>query len=167
MSAAILLKKLKGPAMNTLNKSSIQKLGTVNMRLQVIVTAAASALAESHIFFIVTQGLRTADEQARIYGKGRTRDELIAAKVNPDYSMPSVKKSTWTMNSNHLSGLAVDLAPIINGELNWDEDGKLGAWPVIATAMKNAAIDMGEELVWGGDWKGSKRDRPHFELSRS
>jgi len=137
--------------MNALNKSSIQKLGTVNMRLQVIVTAAASALAESHIFFIVTQGLRTKEEQSELYAQGRTKPGKIV---------------TWTLNSNHISGLAVDLAPMIDGKLNWDEDGKLGAWPVIATAMKNAAIDMGEELVWGGDWKGSKRDRPHFELSR-
>jgi peptidoglycan L-alanyl-D-glutamate endopeptidase CwlK len=132
--------------------------------MQVIVTAAASALADSKIFFIVTDGLRTADEQARLYGKGRTRSELTAAKVNPDYSQPNVRKVTWTLNSNHLSGLAVDLAPIIDGKLNYDDDGKLGAWPIIATAMKNAAIDMGEKIVWGGDWQGKKRDRPHFEL---
>lgn len=138
--------------MNTLNKSSIAKLSTVNMRMQVIVTAAATALADSKIFFIVTQGLRTKEEQAELYAQGRTKPGKIV---------------TWTLNSNHISGLAVDLAPLIDGKLNWDEDGKLGAWPVIATAMKNAAIDMGEIITWGGDWEGKKRDRPHFELARA
>jgi peptidoglycan L-alanyl-D-glutamate endopeptidase CwlK len=138
--------------MNILNKSSIAKLSTVNIRMQVIVTAAATALENSNIFFIVTQGLRTKEEQAELYAQGRTKPGKIV---------------TWTLNSNHLSGLAVDLAPLIDGKLNWDEDGKLGAWPVIATAMKNAAIDMGEIITWGGDWQGKKRDRPHFELSRT
>lgn len=137
--------------MNTLNKSSIEKLSTVNMRLQVIVTAAASALSDSKIFFIVTQGLRTKEQQAELYAQGRTKPGKIV---------------TWTLSSNHLSGLAVDLAPMIDGKLNWDEDGKLGAWPIIATAMKNAAIDRGEIITWGGDWEGKKRDRPHFELAK-
>ena len=119
------------------------------MRMQVIVTAAATELESSKIFFIVTQGLRTKEQQAELYAQGRTKPGPIV---------------TWTLNSNHISGLAVDLAPLIDGKLNWDDDGRLGAWPIIATAMKNAALELGEKIIWGGDWKGKKRDRPHFEL---
>ena len=66
-----------------------------------------------------------------------------------------------TMNSRHLTGHAVDLAPLVGGEVRWD-------WPLyykIAAAMKEAAADLKVPLAWGGDWKNF-RDGPHFELTR-
>ena len=65
------------------------------------------------------------------------------------------------MNSRHLTGHAVDLAPYIGGEIRWD-------WPPfhhIAAAMKAAAAELAVPLTWGGDWKTFK-DGPHFELHR-
>jgi len=89
--------------------------------------------------FIVTEGLRTKSRQAQLVKAGASK----------------------TMNSRHLTGHAIDVAAVVNGEVRWD-------WPLYATiskAVKAAAKDLGVPITWGGDWK-SFRDGPHFELDR-
>lgn len=97
--------------------------------------------------FIVVEGLRTRERQARLVAIGASR----------------------TLNSRHLTGHAVDLAYWLDdgdsrpgqGEVRWD-------WPLarkLAAAMKAAAAEEGVALVWGGDW-ASFPDGPHFELDR-
>ena len=54
---------------------------------------------------------------------------------------------------------AVDLCALIGGRASW-------SWPPyeeIASAMKQAAQELGVEIQWGGDWTSFK-DGPHFEL---
>lgn len=89
--------------------------------------------------FMVVEGLRTRARQK----------EMVAAGAS------------LTMNSRHLTGHAVDLAPIIGGKLRWD--GPL--FPPIATAMLMAAKEFGVVLEWGGHWT-SFVDMPHFQLNR-
>jgi peptidoglycan L-alanyl-D-glutamate endopeptidase CwlK len=96
--------------------------------------------------FMVIQGLRTLEEQKRLFAAGKSR----------------------TMKSRHLTGHAVDLAPLV--DLDGDGDTELSwehahFWP-IAEAMKGAAEFLKVSIVWGGDWK-SFVDAPHFELNRS
>jgi peptidoglycan L-alanyl-D-glutamate endopeptidase CwlK len=89
--------------------------------------------------FIVTEGLRTKARQAQLVKAGASR----------------------TMNSRHITGHAIDVAAVVNGEVRWD-------WPLyaaIAKTVKAAAKDLGVPIIWGGDWK-SFRDGPHFELDR-
>lgn len=143
-----------------LSQTSLKRLATVKEPLQRVVKRAIEI---SEVDFGVGQALRTYDEQARLYGQGRTRAQMAAAGLNPDYAKPNMPKVTWTMNSNHLSGNAVDLVPYVNGKVEWDNDGKLGLWPKIAEAMKTAAEELGVKIEWGGDWKKTV-DRPHFEL---
>lgn len=53
-----------------------------------------------------------------------------------------------TMHSRHLTGHAVDLAPMVDGHTRWD-------WPLffpIAAAMRYAAIKMAVPMRWGGIW---------------
>lgn len=147
-----------------MNSSSVAKLSTVKEPMQRVVNRAAELLSGGKVYFIVTQGLRTADEQARLYGKGRTSAELRLKNLPESYALPNEKKVTWTLDSNHLSGNAVDLAPTLDGKLDWDENGKLGLWPIIERAMKDAADELSTPIVWGGDWAGKSLDRPHFEL---
>lgn len=144
-----------------LSKNSLARLGTVDPRMQAVVKRAIQI---TPIDFTVTQGNRTRDEQARLYGKGRTAAQMSAKGLNPAYARPSERQVTWTMNSNHIGGRAVDLAPYANGGIEWDEDGKLGYWPKIAAAMRQAARELGVPIKWGGDWEGTP-DRPHFELA--
>jgi hypothetical protein len=63
-----------------------------------------------------------------------------------------------TMNSRHLTGHAVDIAP---WPISWDWE----YFYPIADAMKEAAEELEVNLEWGGDWK-SFPDGPHYQLSR-
>lgn len=95
--------------------------------------------ARQQVPFIVVEGLRTRASQAQLVKSGASR----------------------TMDSRHLTGHAIDLAPTVGGKVRWD-------WPLfypMAKAMKGAAQALGVAIVWGGDWK-SFRDGPHFELDR-
>ena len=110
-----------------------------------LVRVVRRALELSAVDFAVIEGLRTKKTQAKLVKAG----------------------ASWTMNSRHLTGHAVDLAPWIGGAIRWD-------WPpfrIIALAMKGAAKELGVPIVWGGDWKPKKPgdaepDGPHFELNR-
>jgi peptidoglycan L-alanyl-D-glutamate endopeptidase CwlK len=89
--------------------------------------------------FTVLEGLRTLERQKKLLAKG----------------------ASTTLKSRHLTGHAVDLAALDDGEISWH-------WPLyhrIAYAMKMAAQELGVKIVWGGDWKSFK-DGPHFELDR-
>lgn len=115
---------------------SKKRMKGVNPRLIRIVERAAEI---TEVPFIVTEGVRTVERQK----------ELVAAGASK------------TMNSRHLTGHAVDLAAKVGDEIRWD-------WPLyhlIAKAMKQAAKELSEPIVWGGDWVSFK-DGPHFELAR-
>jgi len=142
------------------SRRSLDTLATVDPGMQRV---AHRALELSPVDFSVTQGRRTRQYQEQLYGKGRTRAQMILKGLNPLYADPSVPKVTNTMASNHLSGKAIDIAPYVGGRLNWDEDGKLGLWPQLRKAFMEAAVAEGVKVGWGGDWH-SPVDRPHFEL---
>lgn len=117
-----------------LSMSSRAKLEGVNSKLQAIVYRAIEITT---VDFIVTEGLRTKERQVKLVASGASQ----------------------IMNSRHLTGHAVDLAALIEGEIHWD-------WPLyykLADAMKMAAKDLKIPLEWGGDWKEFK-DGPHFQL---
>lgn len=145
----------------SLSQRSLNILSTVHPDMQAVVRRAIELTT---VDFGVTQGRRTQDEQDRLYGQGRTPDELERVGIPGSYSRMDLPKVTWTRNSNHLSGNAVDLAPYIGSRLEWDNDGRLGLWRPIADAMKQSATELGIKIIWGGDWK-STPDRPHFELA--
>ncbi|URC22394.1 peptidoglycan LD-endopeptidase [Serratia phage vB_SmaM-Susuwatari] len=65
------------------------------------------------------------------------------------------EKKSQTMKSRHLLGQAVDL---FNGK-DWEH----ASFYPIADAMKQAAKELGVQITWGGDWKGSW-DKPHFQI---
>jgi len=89
------------------------------------------------IDFIITEGLRTIERQKQLVAKGASR----------------------TMKSRHITGHAIDLAAVLDGEVRWD-------WPLyarLADAMKTAADELQIPIEWGGDWRSFK-DGPHFQL---
>ena len=139
---------------------SLARLATVHPDLQKV---AKRAIELSSVDFVVTQGNRTVDEQMRLYGKGRTAAQCVAKGVPAIYARPGESQVTWTLNSNHIGGRAIDVAPYVNGQLEWDDKGKLGLWPKIAKAFKTAAAELAIQIEWGGDWTKTV-DRPHFEL---
>lgn len=129
----------------TLSARSRSRLAGVHPEL---VRVVELAIRLTTVDFVVTAGNRTQAEQDALYAQGRTKPGKVV---------------TWTRNSNHIGGRAVDVVPFV-GAVEWDDNGKLGLWPRIADAFKSAARELDVPLVWGGDW--SKPDRPHFELVR-
>ncbi|MGQ3044542.1 MAG: M15 family metallopeptidase [Brevundimonas aurantiaca] len=104
-----------------------------------LVAAVERAIAKSPVDFMITEGLRSSDRQAALVAAGASR----------------------TQRSRHLTGHAVDVAALVDGQVRWD-------WPLygrIAAAFKAAAAELETPIVWGGDWK-TLRDGPHFELDR-
>lgn len=113
-----------------------ERLSGVNASLANVVRRATQYV---DFDLLVVEGLRTEARQRELVAKGASR----------------------TMKSRHLVGEAVDLAPIVSGQLRWD-------WPLfpkINAAMQRAAQELGVRLVWGGDWR-SFRDGPHWELAK-
>jgi peptidoglycan LD-endopeptidase CwlK len=116
-----------------LGNRSLQSLSGVHPDLVAVVKRAIEISEQD---FTVLEGIRNINRQR----------ELVKAG-----------KST-TMNSRHLTGHAVDLAP---WPISWDWE----YFYPIADAMKAAAEELDINLEWGGDWK-SFPDGPHFQLSR-
>lgn len=92
----------------------------------------------SGIPFVVTEGVRSLERQRMLYNRG----------------------SSQTMNSRHLTGNAVDIAPLVNGSASYD-------WQYyypLSDVIKQAARDVGVDVEWGGDWKSFK-DGPHWQIA--
>ena len=90
----------------------------------------------------VTSGLRTYDEQKKLYAQGRidkTKPKVTNAKEGESF---------------HNFGLAIDVVPIVNGKADWNSK----EWNYIAAIGKRFGFS------WGGDWNGFK-DKPHFEMN--
>jgi peptidoglycan L-alanyl-D-glutamate endopeptidase CwlK len=87
--------------------------------------------------FVVIEGLRSEARQRELLAKGATR----------------------TLNSRHLTGHAVDIAPWVAGTISWDWK----FYSEIRNAMVTAAAELGVEVEWGGNWESFK-DGPHWQL---
>jgi D-alanyl-D-alanine dipeptidase len=107
----------------------------------------------------VIETLRELATQMAYYSRGRMAAEDVKAmykaaglwRVTED---DAYKAITWTLDSKHLRGEAVDIAPMRAGrvwwnapQIVWERIGKLGE-------------DQG--LAWGGRWKNA--DCPHMEI---
>lgn len=97
----------------------------------------------------VTCGSRTLDEQARLYGQGRTAAECEAAGVDPSYAKPEKPIVTWIApaESKHVQQTAIDVDVSKYAEENYN-------------ILGHAAVSLG--VTWGGFW--SVKDYGHFEL---
>ncbi|MDY5107454.1 MAG: M15 family metallopeptidase [Actinobacillus minor] len=133
-----------------LSGRSLERLNGVH---QDLVKVVKRALVLSDVDFMVVEGLRTKERQQQLFKQGATK----------------------TMNSRHLTGHAVDLAPVSIKEgktiIDWND---VNAFGKIAKAMFAAAKEYNVVIRWGGDWNrnGSSKDEkfydgPHFELLRS
>ncbi len=117
-----------------LGTRSLSRLEGVHPDLVRVVKKAA---AMSDLDFTVLEGLRTVERQKELMKQGATK----------------------TMNSRHLTGHAVDLAPMLGGKVTWD-------WPLyhrLAKIVKDAAKAENVPITWGGGWRTFK-DGPHWEL---
>jgi hypothetical protein len=134
-------------------------------RLRPIAKAFTAELTEAEIPFSIIETLRTKATQIAYYAQGREPLEAVNAKRKSAY-LYMLKESenrivTYTLNSKHLTGEALDIVPLTAlGTLWWTAPKH--TWELIG--------NIGESygLVWGGRW-GAKDGRlgwdcPHFQL---
>jgi peptidoglycan L-alanyl-D-glutamate endopeptidase CwlK len=122
-----------------LSEKSRIKLSGAHPDLVKVIERAAE-LADMN--FTVLEVLRTTARQRELVRSGASR----------------------TMKSRHLAGAdgksrAVDIAPMDGGQVSW-------AWPLyhrLAPIIKQAALEVGVPIEWGGDWRSFK-DGPHWQL---
>ena len=120
-----------------LSDKSLRRLDGVHPSL---VSVVKRAIELTPVDFVVIEGLRTKERQAYLLDAGKSR----------------------TMNSYHLTGHAVDIAPIVDGKVSWE-------WKhyyPLADAMMQAAKELNVKIEWGGRWK-TFPDGPHWQIPRS
>lgn len=86
----------------------------------------------------VTETYRSKERQQYLYAQGRTRPGAVV---------------TWTLNSNHASRLAWDIACSSPSLYDYATLTKVG----------EVAEELG--ITWGGNWDNNV-DRPHFEIQK-
>ena len=109
-----------------------RKLAGVNARLVALVELLA---VRSPMPFMVVEGLRTKQRQRQLFKERKSK----------------------TLNSKHLIGRAVDIAPLVNGQVSWDWEHYA---PLIACA-KSCASQLNLPMEFGYDWGW---DAPHMEM---
>lgn len=121
------------------SRTSMQRLEGVDHRLQDL----AFRVVMDHHDCTVIYGLRTQAEQQRLVAEGLSR----------------------TMNSKHLTGKAIDLAPY---PIDWNDTKRFYFFAGMVLAV---AHSMGLKIRWGGDWDMDNdlndqtfMDLVHFEL---
>jgi peptidoglycan L-alanyl-D-glutamate endopeptidase CwlK len=102
-----------------------------------LVRVAHYSIEHSPIDFTVIEGLRTYERQRELVNKGASQ----------------------TLQSRHLTGHAIDLAPWIGGTIDWNWEH----FSILGPAVLAAAEAVAVPLEWGGNWTGF-RDGPHFQL---
>lgn len=96
----------------------------------------------------VTQGVRTAEEQAELFAQGRTKPGKIVTNCDG-----VLKRSRHQVASDGW-GHAVDCAFLTNGMPDWSLSLPWRLYGEMGKALG---------LTWGGDWK-TLVDRPHLEM---
>jgi len=75
--------------------------------------------------------------------------------------------TSWTLNSNHLDGNAVDLVVWFKGRAYWDNIKDMqdidGAYGGIERAAKSVIHDYNLPIQWGYDLWG--KDKPHWQVT--
>jgi len=117
--------------------------------LKARVLALIAALAHQGLDLVLTQGVRSAQQQAALYAQGRTRPGKIVTNCD------GVRKVSNHQPKADGYGYAVDVAWRIHGEITWE-----GPWDTLGK------LATAHGLIWGGTWT-TFPDRPHLEWSSS
>lgn len=149
--------------MPNFGSASLKKLEGVHPDL---VKLMKESIKESPVDFSIVYGVRSTEEQKRLYALGRT-------VVNPDGKSKKkpmgnivTQKNGVSNKSNHQVkasgfGEAVDIVPFINGKIDWNATNE---FKIIAAHVLATAKCLEIEVTWGGMWR-TLVDLPHYELS--
>jgi peptidoglycan LD-endopeptidase CwlK len=123
------------------SSSSNARLDTTSMNIQRVVRRA---LEITKVDFGIPKdgGMRTARRQHEMY-----LDPSIETNCDG-----------YIHESHHQTGNAVDVYAYVDGKANWEKEHLA----MVASAMLQAASELGVKLEWGGLW--NKPDMPHFQI---
>lgn len=124
-----------------LDSISEARLALVHPELSRRVHQLEQFLSVDSVLIRVVRGLATYAEQDAIYAEGRTSPGKVVTNAQGGYSM-------------HCFGLAVDIAPFIIGQPDWNADDT--QWQDLLAK----ALTCG--LAEGARWTHVKPDYPHF-----
>jgi hypothetical protein len=122
----------------SLSKRSLHALDGVHPDLLRVVQLAAEK-CDGDPDFIITEGLRTVEQQKLNVAKGVSQ----------------------TMHSRHLGGFAIDFVALSGGRVTYDER----EMEKLAHLFIDCAAELNIPVVWGGVWK-TLHDTPHIELNK-
>jgi peptidoglycan L-alanyl-D-glutamate endopeptidase CwlK len=129
-----------------------------------------SRLDKQGLPYSILETLRTKEVQEAYYAQGR----LPLAEINELRKKAGLyivgeeegkKIITQTMESVHLTGMAADIVPVINGRIPWVITGENAElWLTFGKLGQEAGLE------WGGTWKPLNRfgigwDAPHYQHS--
>lgn len=126
-----------------LTPRDIERLKGVHPDLMRVVRRAAQL---SPVEFRVLEGVRTLERQKALVATGASK----------------------TLNSRHLTGHAVDIAPFVDEDADGDREitWHAGHYDRLMPWIRQAAELERVRLTWGGTWP-KLVDKPHWELDRS
>lgn len=106
----------------------------------------------------VSETKRDLTVQMAYYARGRMPVDDVKAMYRAAglYALSTEEAktpNTWTLESKHIQGLAIDLVPVKNGVYWWSAPKEV--WE------RMGEIGEAHGLTWGGRWKS--QDCPHFQ----
>lgn len=142
---------VSGKGFNVTFKFSQKSLNRLNGVHPDLIKVMKEAIKISQIDFGISQGVRTKQEQQALFDQGRKTPGKIV---------------TNTLDSKHLPqkdgyGHAVDIACYLNGNITWSEK----YYFEVADCVIECARKLNVPILWGGNFNGSFRDYPHYEIT--
>ena len=136
-----------------------RNISSLNPVAQTACNLFMSKCKEAGLNVLITETRRSRERQNYLYCQGRTVAQATAKGIDKEfatkYCNPNASQVTWTLNSNHKSGMAWDICKNIRGQEYSDS----------AFFKKCGAIAKELGITWGGTW--DTPDTPHFEVKSS
>lgn len=146
-----------------------RKIEDCSDRMQERVRVFEAMLEQAGLHFHRSCTRRTHEEQLALHKRGRcslpeVNEAYKAVGLDAITAEENKRPVTWTLNSNHESGDAVDYYQHVEGRASYDL--KVDAdFDQIPDWQEFGKIARGCGLEWGGDWK--KPDYPHVQFKES
>lgn len=115
-----------------------------------------------HLVRVIEQAAKDSETDIQVL-------EGVRTKERQEYLVKT--GASKTLDSRHIPGAdgfgkAVDVCPVLDTDGDGDKEPSWH-WPhydALAGVVKAAAVKVGIEVEWGGDWKF--KDGPHWQLPR-